>query len=865
MQSSCDYAKRVLDKMCCLILLLLTAEVHAQTIIFVPAATGTGISLVLPARFGINLDDSVNYGNGQLTANLLASDAASFSPQIWQQSSQCGASTTDSWTDTNRYSPQPANFLRGATYQVISGPNKGASGRILSSTAAGASGVIYRLSGKLQAPCISGGNSDEMILRCRTPLSSCVGGYTPAQLAGINITEVGGGRVAFETSDVSPSSSSLQALQLTAPANGGNAGVTANFDAVLFAKSFINLNGTYTLTFRAKGTSGEPTLSYSVYRAGRDEYLLGKMTPVITPNAGEGWTNYSFSFTASETGSHDATGQVRLDASNGTVLLQDIALTEAPTGGNTTVFRNAVYQRLLALHPGLLRMMTDSSWGCTPENMMQPTLSGRLLCGFNSYKQYGEPISYGWSDFLDLVHKVGATDAWITFSVYATPADMANIAAYLSGKCGNGNVYTAMRCNYGQTVPWTSVFNHIYLEMGNEIWNSPNGINAYGNGGLNYGSLVAENVAALRASSFYRNNMKFVASGFILQSNSIYGWNATVLTAAGKHLPDYIDGAPYMFQDMTDLDSTRDIFGAMFAEPVNYVSSTYAVGKGYTYGLDHFTATHFPGVQGAVYETNLGTNCALKGTTQGQIDQVVAGVGAGLDATLAMLLAARDAGITVQNFFALPEYANKFGLATSITSGSCPLIDTYIPYQPLWGANLFMPGPSPAYNIDRPSGILLQGINNAIGTKYDLLATVQTGTLTYDQPASQPNPTAYPVAGANSIAANPAVPLVQAFGFGDGAGNYALIVYNLNLNHSEAISFSGAAAPAGAVTKTVFTSAHVTDNNERLGIGRTPNVNYPPSTILSSPKGDGLPPFSMTTYTWSLGSTNAEVKPASVR
>ena len=157
--------------------------------------------------------------------------------------------------------------------------------------------------------------------------------------------------------------------------------------------------------------------------------------------------------------------------------------------------------------------------------------------------------------------------------------------------------------------------------------------------------------------------------------------------------------------------------------------------------------------------------------------------------------------------------------------------------------------------VDRPSGISLQLVNSAMLP--NLLAVTQSGTPTYNQAAAQPIPTTGTPT--ESIAANSAVPLVQAFGFGDGAGNYSLIVYNLSLTSNEAITFSGVGAPTGTVTKTLFTSTNVTDNNESVMIGQTPVVGTPSPTTLSSPGGDTLPPFSLTTYTWSTGPS---VKPA---
>ena len=607
--------------------------------------------------------------------------------------------------------------------------------------------------------------------------------------------------------------------------------------------SIFNLNGTYTLTFRAKGATGTPAITYTVDRVGTTTFLSGTVTPTVSGTPGAGWTNYSFSFTASEMGSQVNVGRVILSATGGTALVQDLALTETATGGNPTIFRNAVYQRLQALKPGILRFMTGEQWGCTFDNMIQ-NYSARSLCGYNSYSQYAGVVSYGLNDFLTLAKDIGA-DPWWTFSVYSTPTDMANIAAYMSGTCGNGNSYTAIRCNYGQTTPWTQVFNHIYLEMGNEIWNGANGENLTGNQGLTYGAMVGANVAAFKASSFYNSNMKTVMSGFIQQSDGPYGWNVEVLSAASgvtNGLPDYIDGAPYVFDNLTDTSSNANIFGPMFAEPVNLMLNNTG---GLVYNLQHWTNSNYPSVNGAIYESNLGTQCGITGISQNTINGVVAGVGSGLDATLNMLLGARDGGVLVQNFFALPEDANGFYTSASTTSGSCSTGSSL--YSPVWGASRIMPGPTNSSAIDRPSGIALQMINSAMLPK--LLAATQTGTPTYNQVAAQPNPGYTTLT--YSIAANHAVPLVQAFGFGDGAGNYSLIVYNLNLTTTEAITFSGAAAPTGTVTKTVFTSTNITDNNESMTIGQTPVVSMPSPTTFSSPSGDTLPPFSMTTYTWS--------------
>ena len=78
-----DMAMRIVSRFT-LVALLCVPLLRAQTDISIPVGSGAGVKYAMPERFGINLDDSYNYGNNQLTANLLASDGASFTPQIWQ-------------------------------------------------------------------------------------------------------------------------------------------------------------------------------------------------------------------------------------------------------------------------------------------------------------------------------------------------------------------------------------------------------------------------------------------------------------------------------------------------------------------------------------------------------------------------------------------------------------------------------------------------------------------------------------------------------------------------------------------------------------------------------------------------------------
>jgi len=922
-----------------LALLVCSFSLPAQTTnIAVPAASGGGIKYVLPQRLGINLDSQNNYGNNQLMDNLINVAGTSFQPQIWNESSVCaatGASTT-LWPDANVQSPQPINFEQGATFQVISGADIGATGTITSSTMGNGStvGPNYTIAPALSAPCASG---DLMIVRCRTPLGTCAGGPIPipAYASGtLGPYLTGAGALTFETSDLSPSSSAIQALQMYAPVyspdgfSNDNAGIAPAADNPLpptFGGGvFLNLNGNYTLTFRAKATSGAPIITYRVYRTGGAYYLNSTVTPTVNATPGAGWTNYSFSFSASETGAQNQNIRASLVATGGVVLLQDMGLNEVNSAtGNDTAFRDAVFLKLQAYKPGTLRFMNGGTYGCTFDAVIT---TPALNCGSISWADVGYVNPWSLSQFLYLAAKVGA-NPWFTMSPWATPADWANAAAYFNAPCSSGNSYATIRCNFLAGTPyagetWLQVFNslapsgvgNIYLENGNEVWNGPNGIGFYINNGMNYGYLVGADNAALKAAPYYSAQIHQVASGH--GGGGIFSSVQTILAAAcgvTNGCPDFIDDAPYAFNYATDI-TTPNLWTSMFTEPVNLTQP-----GGDIYSMQNYAFTNF-GVNGAVYETNLGTSYGITGTTQAQIDGIVGGIGSGLDATLNMLLAARDVGIGVQNLFALPEIATGWYESTSVTC-NCQTQSSTL-YSPLWGANRYMSGPEATNSFDRPSGLMFQGINQAIGSKLNILNTVQTGTPTYNQAGAQPDPTGYvttvtgnlnstttvssvssfgnvqvgqvitgtgiPIGATiaaintgastitlsvaatatatgvslttvtNSIAANSAVPYVQVFGFGDGLGNYSVVAYNLDSVSSHAITFSGSGAPTGSCTKTVFTSTNITDNNETTYLDQTPVVSYPsPASYPNCYTGDTLPPYSMTTYTYTVGTPTA--------
>lgn len=78
----------------------------------------------------------------------------------------------------------------------------------------------------------------------------------------------------------------------------------------------------------------------------------------------------------------------------------------------------------------------------------------------------GTPLFY----FLEAARKTGA-NPWINTYLY-TDEECKNLIEYLAGPANSP--YGKIRAEkHGQVKPWTEVFDKIYIEMGNECWNSP--------------------------------------------------------------------------------------------------------------------------------------------------------------------------------------------------------------------------------------------------------------------------------------------------------------------------------------------------------------------------------------------------------
>lgn len=702
-------------------------------------------------RLGINLSGQSFYDSGQMLRNLTFRNPG-FEGETWQSILHCKSVAATTCIDENQYAVWPAGFLDGAHYEFLSGPARGSTGTVRSSTAAANNqGVSVTLP-------IAPTTGDFLLVRLDRPGDAQAGWWTSVH---------GGATVSTEFKDLSPNTPGRQALRIDSSGPNESAAIASYFDS-FEGRSFVHLNGRYTLAFRAKLLNGIHFISVKVERLdtkhGRNTFF--SKTVQLSPE----WRDYAFPIDASENSSAVGTVGLTFSFDHMSALLDDVSLTAAPAPDNPTAFRNEVVQTLRDLHPGVLRYMDNgTNFGSSLDNLLAPPFA-RQRSGASTQLTVQEDIPIGLHEFLTLAKAVGA-EPWFSMPPGFSAADAANLVEYLSG--APATRYGGIRAALGQREPWATVFPTIHLELGNEQWNARSFAGSTIADPTAYGQRAAQIFAAIHGSSGFTPG-KF---DLILGSWATVPWWTQQEVASSSGF-DSVAVAPYLFNDFNDASSTEAMFGPMLSEPESIDSRPDG------YMVQQSKAAKSSKL--AVYEVNLGSMTGSAAITQADIDRAIPSLGAGLAVADHMLLMLRDLGITTQCLFGLPEYVNNF-----TAPGPKRMI-------PLWGAVVDMGG---ATNLRRPQFLTEQLANEAILPT--MLAThVRGPDHTWNQPLSQ-----------NDKVLLDHAQLIQSFAFAEGS-RHSVILFNLSRSQSIPVTFAGDTKPSNIVEESRVTAANIDDSNE---------------------------------------------------
>ena len=748
-----------------------------------------GANVLQPSvkRFGINIGNADFYDAGQITKNLISRNPG-FEGEIYQSTIRCASGTATTCVDDDAVSAWPSGYWNGASFEIFYGAAKGRTGTVAGYTAANKTvGGRFRFSGSGVTP----DNGDYMVVRMTVP-GNATAGWWP--------TTSGKAMITTNTTDLPKGTTGRQTVAVTAPSADDSATLAAYFDGHAH-RSFLLLDGTYRLSFKARGTGGSGAIALNLRRNGTAIYL--DQTVHLT----DVWSTYTFSFHAAEKGS--ALESVALSfttVGQDSFLMDDVSLVETNSdAANGTAFRDPVIGALKTLRPGVLRFWAGQL-GDTLDNLIADPF-GRQRAGYLAWETEQSDISYGLQEFLQLCAAVNAEPWFVVPSTFST-GEAASLIEYLAGPVSTP--YGAKRAARGNAEPWTRSFSKIHLEFGNEAWNS-----VFKGGTIEYAAPYGQRAQAVFAAM--RANEAYSAEAFDLVLGGQAVWpdrNRDIQNHCNNN--DSFALAPYMMNTVNSFSDVEELFGPTFAEPEAFVSP-HGVAEGVTGGL---IALNRQAIQSSshptplvVYEMNMGT---LQGSiTNDRLNAYASSLGAGLAVADAMLLQMSQ-GVLTQNLWNLSQY-------------NYTRPDGSVVY--LWGAVVDMG----VTNQRRPQYLALQLANQAIGNRAAMLQTVQSGwNPTWNQPL------------VNTVSLEGAHYL-QSFAFSSGTSR-SLIVFNLHRTSSLTVTFSGANAPSGNVTMAELTSAAPTDTNETSETVRITNQ------VMSDMKASvplSVPPCSMTTFVWS--------------
>ena len=511
-----------------------------------PAANITLNELALvnssPMRIGVNVSTSNYYDGGQLFKNLLFTTNPGFEGYIQQEIIGCASGTSTSCVNYYPYDQAPNNYWAGATAYFCCSASSGNSNLGLtrtitsSTTANGTVGPTYTFSSALAQP-LTIDDYFSAVLQVNSTGTTMPGWVLSGAATG-------------ETTNVPPGSAGAQALSLPAGACAtGYADTTGSHDFII-----LQTGQTFGFSLKSIAVSGQPVIMVSIKRQGG---LGGGVSPssgTMTP--GSSWGTQSLSFNGAEAqGAVYGDLQVQIcNSGTGTAYVDDADLerTSNLNASNTSMYRDEVVASLNAINPGSLRLW-DYQLGETLADWTNP-LFGRHFQSSLEGQSYITPTSgrnagataQGLADFLGLCELTGAKP-WITIPLAWPATDYSNLIDYLAG--GSGTTYGAKRIANGHALPYTTTLGNVYIEFGNEPWNSAfAGINmpnfsysSTSNGMLSYGHWSNTAMSAMKSNANFSAAIKLIVN---MQAASTYEFTTHVLPNNTRL--DAVSVAPYI-------------------------------------------------------------------------------------------------------------------------------------------------------------------------------------------------------------------------------------------------------------------------------------------------------------------------------
>jgi hypothetical protein len=454
-----------------------------------------------------------------------------------------------------------------------------------------------------------------------------------------------------------------------------------------------------------------------------------------------------------------------------------------------------------------------------PEGYRPPS-SASQISGNDPYGTSQIAVGIGLDDLMKNAAAMGANKVQIDIPPSASDADLTCLSDYLAG--GSGTTCGAIRIALGTTTPWTSTMQKIIIAYDNEAWNSAQPGYWIGPG--------ANGTNAIPMTVVVCQKLKGVASW----NSSVMKCSANTQQALGGSNSGYITAAdPSGYIDTQTSSVYHQVLATTCTQP--YLDQSAYVEA--WANVNDTSLTQYQIGNSAIPTTNYeaGNGTSTGSCTTSQIVGFPEGQGYGL----------MDVAVPAYLQRGFPNHYMDYnfwefnGLNRSFSSTGSPPATTIAE----WGA---YPSSGGANFRARPSTYAQAGYNSVarLGTGRTITAT---NIPTYNFTAS------------NGLPSENGVPYIDAFAFCGGSGSSCtstargIMVINFDTAASHSFTISGLDQPTGTVSKTLYTSTNVTDNNESSTVVTNSTSSQSGFTL------DTLPPHSMAVYTWTVGSSSGAI------
>ena len=710
-------------------------------------------------RLGINIGAYDQYGAAQYMRNLIPNpgfESAEFAMLILT-----GPGTTPTKLVPNRWggmhSGHPSGFWDGAQYEVISGPNRGKTGRV----------TAFQNNGGNYSFHVSGSNAqfgsrDAVIFRTQ------LDGY---------FTETPTRFHSPDTMEKRPGSPGRQALRLEA--SGWDPSFAVPFDS--FARDGDRTAGKMNIVeglwkFEIWVKPSVPGQSIEVKFLRHREHEFFNETFELR----QGWqkierkfrvapgTDQQIPFDVNPLGF-----EVRVASQDSHVWIDDVELARVDNR-YPTAFSDRFVDLLRELGPGVIRNW-GHQLGSTLDNQLAEPWA-RKTNDFNPRDR--EPVKFHYSlhEFLQL-NQATNSEPWYVVPPTWTAGELQNLIAYLAAPAGS-HPYANKRAELGQAAPWTSVFPKIHLEFGNEMWGGNTAGDPFAGAtlwdGYQVGEVAGQRVGIMKASPFYQPN-KHKLNLIIGGQAGFPGRQAEIQSTSSSH--DSVGVAPYFARDIKSYGDDSQMYQPYFANPWHNISPNGKMRQSRNHTLANGRNTGL-----VIYEIS-------SHLTHGNLDierrnTFLTGLNMGISLPLHMLHYQAELGVREQAAFTALQY-------------SWLLPGRYQERARLWG----LLRDSESTQRKRPGWLGIELANTAI--RGDVLVTQQN--------ANAPSWTQAPI---NDIPSQIEVPFVQSFAFKASNTGYSVVLFNLDLYKSQTVDLKLPFVPQGSATVRTLTGATIRSNNE---------------------------------------------------